>query len=515
MSFTLIFAMVILLLGAAGGVLWLQAGSPEARWDSDDLYRTQRGDFEIVIPTSGELVALQQIEIRNRLETRAVIMEIIDEGKTVSQGEVLMQLDDEDLRNRIKDAEDAFRGAEAQFTAAEATLAIRQSSAASETDRAELDVDLAKLALEAWEKGEVVARRQELKLSLETAEINFERLAERYEDSQRLHAQEFISGDELQRDRISKIEARARLEEARLNIEVYENYTYLQQLKQKSSDVEQAVAELERVKQRHAAELETARAELESRRHTLDSRRERFQDLVKQLEYTTVRAPSDGLVVYASSIEGNRRGSSDPPQVGTELSRNELVMVLPDTTRMIAAVKVNEALSGLIRPGQKARIVSDARPGVPIEGEVLNVGVLAETGGWRDPNRRDYTVRILLTAGNENGLRPSMRCRAEILVERVEDAVYVPIHAVQRDRGESFVWVPTRDGFVSRRVQTGRSSELYAEILDGLEIGDPVLLRRPSATEVARDRQRRDRSEEPAPERSEEPDTDPQQVAGT
>ncbi len=38
------------------------------------------------------------------------------------------------------------------------------------------------------------------------------------------------------------------------------------------------------------------------------------------------------------------------------------------------------------------------------------------TGGWRDPNRRDYTVKVLLTEGNKLGLKPSMRCKAEIYV---------------------------------------------------------------------------------------------------
>ena len=513
-SFPLILTLFVVVLAVAGGFLWLQAGSDYGEQAASDHFRAQRGGFEIIIPTSGELNSMQQIEIRNRLETRAVVMEIIDEGKTVSKGDLLMHLDDEDLRNRIKDAEDTFRTAEAQFTSAEATLAIRKSTAASEIDRAKLQVELAHLALEAWEKGEVEARRQDLKLELETAEINFERLDARYEDSQRLHEQEFISGDELQRDRISRIEARARLQQARLDIEVYENYTYVQQEKQKRSDVEQAAAELERVKQRHAAEIDTARADLESRRYSLDSRRERYQELVKQLEYTTVRAPADGLVVYASSIESSgRRGSPDPPQVGTELSRNELVMVLPDTSRMLAVVRVNEALSGMIEPGQRARVTSDARPGQSVEGEVLSVGVLAETGGWRDPNRRDYTVRILLTGENHSGLRPSMRCRAEILVDEVQDALHIPVHAVHRQRGQSFVYVPTSDGYVARPVDVGRSSEMYAEITSGLEEHETVLLRRPNANEVVSERRRgREQPDEQSPERSPEA---PQQIASS
>ena len=79
---------------------------------------------------------------------------------------------------------------------------------------------------------------------------------------------------------------------------------------------------------------------------------------------------------------------------------------------MVAEVKVNEALSGKIREGQRATIVSDALPDQVLEGEVIDVGVLARTGGWTDPNRRDYAVEIEITGENTWGLKPSMRCAA-------------------------------------------------------------------------------------------------------
>ena len=64
---------------------------------------------------------------------------------------------------------------------------------------------------------------------------------------------------------------------------------------------------------------------------------------------------------------------------------------------------VGEALSGRIKEGQSAVIYSDSVPGTAIPGTVLGVSVLAESGGWRDPNRRDYTVRVLLDADPELG----------------------------------------------------------------------------------------------------------------
>jgi len=483
----LVIGLAVVVLAAALGVVLVQNNNTTSSRNQSDLFLVHSGSFDVTVPASGELVAMQQIEVRNRLESRATIMEIIDEGKTVEAGELLLRLNDEEIRNRIKDAEDSVNSAESSFIASEANLAIRQSAAASELERAELNVELTRLALEAWREGEDLARREQLTLAIETAKINYERLRDRYDNSKRLFAEEFISADELRRDEIAMIEADARLKQAMRDISVYRDFTYVQQKRQKNSDVDQAVAELARVKQRHEAELETARADVISKRHQLDSRRERLNDLRTQLEFTEVRAPSDGLVVYASSMESHRRGSNDPPQVGTDLSRNELVMVLPDTSRMIAAVKINEALSGLIKRGQRARINSDALPDATINGEVLNVGVLAETGGWRDPNRRDYTVRILLHDTQGLGLRPSMRARAEIFIDSVVDALHIPVQSVHREGRTAHVYVPVRGGFEARSVRLGRASELYVEVLEGLSEGDYVLMRQPQSGEVVSD----------------------------
>jgi hypothetical protein len=115
---------------------------------------------------------------------------------------------------------------------------------------------------------------------------------------------------------------------------------------------------------------------------------------------------------------------------------------------------------------------------------VLGIGVLASTYGWRDPNRRDYTVRIKLNDGADLGLKPSMRCSAQIHLGRVESALFVPIQAVFRSGGRAFVYVPQDGGYAQRQVELGRVSELNVEILSGLNEGETVLLRSPAPEEI-------------------------------
>ena len=170
--------------------------------------------------------------------------------------------------------------------------------------------------------------------------------------------------------------------------------------------------------------------------------------------------------------------------IGTSLSPNQLVILLPNTSQMVASVKVSEALSGRIKSGMPATVFSDAFPNMPIEGEVGSVSVMARDGGWRDPNRRDYTVRLMLKTDPSMGLKPSMRCRAEIELGLVNDVISVPIQSVFREGADSFVYVPDRGGWSQRKVMIGKASELAVEITGGLDLGERILLREPNSIEI-------------------------------
>ena len=231
-----------------------------------------------------------------------------------------------------------------------------------------------------------------------------------------------------------------------------------------------------------------AQADVESANFQLQSTKDRLANLEAQLVNTTLTAPIDGLVVYATSIDssngGRGGGDAQPPQVGTELKPNELVVLLPDTSKMVANLKVSEALSGRIKNGQPVTVFSDAMPNQPISGAVTSVSVLAAAGGWRDPNRREYTVKSSLDTDPSLGLKPAMRCKAEILLGRVDDALSVPVQAIFRQGPVAFVYVGDGGSFAQRQVELGRASELFIEVTKGLIAGDQVLLREPKSFEI-------------------------------
>ena len=448
-----------------------------------ELYPVQRGSFDISIPTSGELSAQNRINIHNKLESGAVIIELVDEGSIVSKGDILLRLNDESIKNDIRNSEISVTSARDNYDTALASVAIAEKRRDSELSVKQLAIDLADLALASWREGEVVAKRQSLQLTLQTAEKNHSRLLKKYESSVKLYEQKFLSKDELDQDEISLLTANAALKKAQLDIKVYENYTFKQEKQIKESDLQQARDELERATARLELELKSSRGNLVAKENQLLRQEEHLEKRNQQLDLCVVRSPANGMVVYATSL-GERREEGEPLRVGKNLYRNELVMTIPDSSMMNAKVKVNEALSGLVARGQRASIICDAYPDIVFSGEVLTVGILATGGGWRDPNRRDYTVEIHIENPNQVSLKPSMRCTAEIFIESVQDVLFVPIHAINRNGGVVWMWVKESGGFAQREIILGRFSESYVEVSSGLGEGDAVLLREPSPSQV-------------------------------
>ena len=479
---------VVITSGSLLGIYFIGGG--EAGDESKpDIYAVHSGGFKITIPASGELAALQQVEISSGLEGRAVITEIVDEGVMVEKGDILIRLNDEDIKTRIDDSENDVTTAENALVGAETVLEGRMEARDSALAEANLRIRLAELSLEGWEQGDLVSQRQRLALNIEIAEKDYERLRDVFEQSGELRKQNFISEDDYRRDEISMIRSRAALKEAKLASEVYETYTYEQDRAVRESEVQQAKDEQKRTANRFESEIRGAESAVNKQKYNLKHRQERLAKWQHQLELCVIPAPSAGLVVYTTSIStGGHMGRSnqDPPDVGTEISRNRPIIILPDTSVMVAEVKVNEALSGQIKPGQRATIRSDALPDATFHGKVLSIGVLAEGGGWRDPNRRDYTVRIQLEDIEGLGLKPSMRCQAEIFVGQVDDTPYIPVQAVFRNGPTAFVYVPERGGYGQTAIHLGRASELFVGVTEGLAEGQLVLLREPGLEEIMR-----------------------------
>jgi HlyD family secretion protein len=480
-------------LACAGGVLAVMTGtgarasqSERSEAERSDVATVVKQSFDVTTKATGELEAARQIEIRNQLEQPTTIIELVKEGTNVKQGEVLVRLNSEAIQTQIDEEMLRVEQSRAELSVAENAFAIQQSDNASAERKAQLKLDLARLDLQQWLEGEVRSKRQEHELALERADRELLRLREKYENAVKLHEKQFLSRDELQRDEVAFLEAKAQVEKAKLEKQVYEDFQFPRDRRVKESDVEQAVADLDRTRRQNESQLSTKEAERSNKRQQLVLREQKLARLREQLEACTIKAPNDGLVVFDSSLNRDRWGNSDQPlDVGRQVTRNQRLLVLPDTSEMVASVRVPESMTARIRKGQQASVRIDALGGRALTGVVESIGVIAESGGWRDPNLREYTVKVRLEGGNAEGrLKPSMRAEASLLLDTVSDALSVPIQAVFIEGMVRYVLVQDGGKFVRRPVRLGRVSERMAEIRAGLVENERVLLREATTSEL-------------------------------
>lgn len=471
-----------------GGVAFFSRPS-EAKADKAGSLTSDRAiakltSFDIVTTANGSLEAKNQIEIRSTLEIESKIVKIVDEGITVKKGDVLVELNADKIDTQVAEAQITVDASGAEKVTAENNHKIQVTDNQTKIRQAALKVELAELDLEKWLKGDVEKQRQSNALGLDKAQRDLERLTEKFERSKELLDKGFLSKVEFQFDEIAKIEAESALSKAKLESLIYETYTYPKEQKKSQSDVDDAKAELERTKLNAESELANKEAALFKAGKQLKQHQDNLEKYKKQRLACTITAPSDGLVIYGTTIERWGWNNNGPLQIGQEVNPNTLLVALPDTSVMIAAVKVQDTRASQIKPGQPVTVRIEEAGGRVVTGKIESIGVMAESSGWRD-TQREYTVKVSLEdLGSVTGLKPSMRCEAEIMTGRVENTLTVPVQAVFNDGAVCFVYTPQGQKFVRTPVKLGRRSDAISEVAAGISEGQVVLLREPTAGEV-------------------------------
>lgn len=76
-------------------------------------------------------------------------------------------------------------------------------------------------------------------------------------------------------------------------------------------------------------------------------------------------------------------------------------------------------------------------------------------------------------------LRPGLLAEAEVVIERIPDALHIPVQAVFESGENNIVYLWEGGRLTPRRVETGRQTETRIAILSGLEEGETISLRPP------------------------------------
>ncbi|MCH7595050.1 MAG: arginine N-succinyltransferase, partial [Planctomycetes bacterium] len=433
--------------------------------------------FTVSLKEKGELKAAKSADVKCEVEGRSTIISLVAEGTSVNKGDLLVELASDAIENRIREAELKETNSITAYESAKTELDIQRDKNSSDIRKAGLAIELRKLAFDKYQKGEWVQASKDAQIAIEQAEMSLERREQDFIGAEKLFEKNFTTRTEFEEMKFNFQKAKWNLQKAELAQDVLERYTHVADLKQRQSDVEEAIKEAERVKKTaDGEELRKAR-NLVGRTKELELIQDQLAKLRQQRTKCRIYAPTQGFVVYYSG--GGRRffmSSDQQIKVGAQVIERQVLIELPDTSVMLAVVRVHETKTDRLRLGQKTVLTVEGFPGRRFTGTVTKIAVLADSqSSWLNPDLKEYETEITLDPTDAK-LKPGVTAHAEILVDTIDDKLAVPVQAVYSKGGRRYVFRDKGNTIEHVPVELGGIGLEWVEIVDGLADGDRVLL---------------------------------------
>ena len=257
-------------------------------------------------------------------------------------------------------------------------------------------------------------------------------------------------------------------EETKLQVEL-SKYEPQAVIRQKNIEFEKIEREYEQLRVKLGLTKDKNLAKIAEITASLNQQKVKMKRLIDLGEEFTIKAPADGMVIYARGWEGKVSSGSrlrawDP-----------VVAELPDLTEMISKTYVNEVDISKVSVGQDTRITVDAFPDAEYTGTVKKVANIGE-------QLRNYDTKVfeVIVSVNEQDsiLRPAMTTGIEVVISEFDSVTYIPLEALYKD-SVNFVFRKMNGKVTKQEVVVGSSNDLDIIIAGGLEKGQEVLLTKP------------------------------------
>ncbi len=440
----------VVLIGGIGGFLWFRRNRAQAQ--SSDILRegdVSQGDLAITVSASGNVIAERKIDLT--FDTIGTVSDVhVEVGERVDEGDVLAEMETNDLERALRQSEIALD--QAELTLEELTKPV--------TDE---DLQIARTALSGAAQSLEVARIAKESAQSQANEMvrialeNKDRVGQQYQnilsdiEAGKLPgtAQDPAYAAFLQAEGelgIAQVDAELKRQQAQEQwLTTYNRY---QEAKQNLSQLEEGSSE-EQIRQ---TELQVEQAQI-----NLEQARENLEEAV-------ITAPFDGIVA-AVNLEAGAPAPASVPAI-----------TLVDDSQFYVEVTVGETDIGKVREGMEVEVILDAYPDTPLTGVVESIAPAAtDVGGIIA-----YPVKVRLEETNGTEVREGMTASVSIETSFLEDILLVPNWAVRTDQqtGETYAYCYCDGSETPQRVDItiGARNESYTQILSGLEEGDTVVL---------------------------------------
>jgi len=193
----------------------------------------------------------------------------------------------------------------------------------------------------------------------------------------------------------------------------------------------------------------------------------KLKNLMDLSSQFSINAPEDGMVIYQSEWNGNKKGP------GSQISGwDPVVAELPDLSAMNSIGYVNEVDISKIQKGQLVGIIVDAFPDKQFSGRITSVANIGQQ--LRNQEAKVFEIVIEIIEKDEV-LRPAMTTSNTIKIYEYTDVAFTPLEAFLSDSLD-YVIKKVGSKLVKQEVVAGPSNANDIIILEGVAEGDELCI---------------------------------------
>lgn len=443
---------IVLILGLVIGLSWLSYqtfGSQEVQKqtvDDSDLEKfvVKRDAIAATVSATGSIAP--EAEVTLTFELGGKVEEIfVERGQTVKAGGPLAKLETASLELQVAQAQATLALNEAKLQQAMKEASV-EDIAAAEADLASARANYEEVKAGPNEEDLIVAKAdmEKAAIAVQEAQAEYDKVA-------------WMPGLSASPQAAALQQASIDYERAKANYQKVAQPPTESELKSAWAQVVQAQTQLDKLRKNPEPEdVAIAQAQVDQAQAQLEEAR-------LKLEKAVIMAPFDGVVASLGA------------EVGELISSGTPMVVLVDLSSFHVDVEVDEIDIGQIAVGQEVLVTLDSLPDKEIAGYVEAIAPTASVDG----GVVSYVVTVAIEP-TEAPLRAGMSANTTITTARNENVLVVPNRYIQIDResGKMYVERLEEGGLTSRvEIQTGMRSELFSEVVAGLEEGDTLVLR--------------------------------------
>lgn len=210
-------------------------------------------------------------------------------------------------------------------------------------------------------------------------------------------------------------------------------------------------------------------SELDLARNSHTKAQKKMQLVQDKLTKTKVLAPTEGTVLTVPVVEGQVAIAAASVNSGTAL------MSIANLSKLIVETHVNQVDVSKLTMKQQVKLLAESLKDAEMQAEIIFIAPVATVRN----GIKGFTVRAAIHQVTAR-MRPGMTVQMTIPIAHADDAVSVPISAVFKGTGNSrVVYVRTGTKTEKRPVKIGVSNTESAQILQGVHVGEEILLNEP------------------------------------